>query len=283
MGLSTFCAEGKIRVLIVDGFSNHDWKQTTTLTRNIFEQSGLFSVQVSTAPPTSDSPGWDAWRPEFSDYDVVVQNCNSYGGRPSWPREVQRSLEAFVKNGGGLYILHSANNAFPEWPEYSRMIGLGWRDKDFGPAITIDDGTVVRVPAGAGENTGHGKRGSTLVTRLGNHPIHQDLPRCWKAAELEVYRYARGPAENLTVLSYAKDAKTRLDFPIEWTVQYGKGRVYNSTFGHVWPGSDNPPGARCVAFKTLLVRATEWLAAGEVSWPVPDNFPDANTVQLEEE
>ena len=39
-----------IRVLIVDGFSNHDWKQTTAVTKWILENSGLFTVDVSTVP-----------------------------------------------------------------------------------------------------------------------------------------------------------------------------------------------------------------------------------------
>src|ERR1700686_4340039 len=63
-------SQPKIRVLILDGFSNHDWHQTTALLRGILEPSGLFTVSVSTAPPTAASPGWKRWRPKFSDYDV---------------------------------------------------------------------------------------------------------------------------------------------------------------------------------------------------------------------
>ncbi len=77
-----------IRVLIVDGFSNHNWKQTTLLTKKILESSGLFSVDVSTAPSTKGSTGWDEWRPSFAKYDVVVQTCNRYGGRPTRPSKV---------------------------------------------------------------------------------------------------------------------------------------------------------------------------------------------------
>jgi type 1 glutamine amidotransferase len=273
-----------IRVLIVDGFSNHNWQQTTLLAKRILESSGLFSVDVSTTPPTQSSSGWDSWRPDFARYDVIVQNCNSHGGRPAWPLAVQHDLENFVANGGGLYILHSANNAFPQWKEYNRMIGLGWRDKDFGSAITIEsDGTIKRIPAGQGDKTSHGKRFDALVTRLGEHPIHTNLPDQWRVADVEVYRYARGPAENLTVLSYARDPETGLNFPIEWVVRYGKGRVYNSTFGHVWKDAVNPPAMRCVAFQTLLIRAVEWLSGNEVTWPVPNNFPDDKDLQLKQD
>ena len=270
-------------VLIVDGFSNHNWERTTQLTREILESSGLFRVEVSTAPPTQTSEEWDSWRPQFSNYDVVIQNCNSHGGRPTWPTEVQRDLEAFVAGGGGLYILHSGNNAFPEWEEYNRMIGLGWRNKNFGWALTVDsDGTLRRIPPGEGGNTSHGKRFDAKLTRLGDHPIHVNLPNQWMAADLEVYSYARGPAENLTLLSYAREPKTGLNFPVEWVVHYENGRVYNSTFGHVWKGNMDPPGTRCIAFQTLLIRATQWLSGSEVTWPVPDNFPDDNHIQLQQ-
>ena len=273
---------GAIRVLIVDGFGNHYWEQTTRLIKGILDSSGLFAIDVSTTPATKEAEGWDIWRPRFSDYDVVIQSCNSLGGRPIWPREVEKDLETFVSQGGGLYILHSGNNSFAHWGEYNRMIGLGWRNKNFGAAITIDaQGTVKRMPAGEGDGTGHGRRLDTVLTRLGDHPIHKGLPRQWMAADLEIYRYARGPAENLSVLSYALEPKTGLNFPIEWVVGYDKGSVYNSTFGHVWEGDTNPSGIRCVAFQTLFIRAMEWLSGREVTWVVPDNFPDDQQIQLQ--
>ena len=36
---------GKIRVLIVDGFSNHDWQQSTLLLRGILESAGEFTCR----------------------------------------------------------------------------------------------------------------------------------------------------------------------------------------------------------------------------------------------
>ena len=75
----------RIRVLILDGFSNHDWHQTTALLRGILQASGLFTVLVSTAPSTTASPRLEQWRPYFCDYDVVIHTCNDMGGGPSWP------------------------------------------------------------------------------------------------------------------------------------------------------------------------------------------------------
>lgn len=270
-----------IRVLIVDGYSNHDWKLTTALIRGILEPTGLFTVTVSTAPPTRDAPGWDTWRPRFADHDVVIQTCNDLNGGPAWPRAVQEDFEMYVRDGGGVYVWHAGNNAFPAWPAYNAMIGLGWRKKDFGVALTVGaDGRIVRIPAGEGLDTNHGARLDTVVRRLGDHPIHAGLPRDWLTPDIEVYYYARGPAQDLTVLSHGFDPRTQMNWPLEWTVAYGRGRVYTSTFGHVWKGDTQPARMRCAGLQTVVVRALQWLAGREVTWPVPADFPTADKVSV---
>ena len=270
-----------IRVLIIDGFSNHAWQLNTALIRGILEPTHLFTVDVSTAPPTKDAPGWDAWRPKFSAYDVVLQTCNDIGGGPSWPREVQLALEDFVARGGGLYVWHSGNNAFPTWPAYNDMIGLGWRKKEFGPALAVGpDAQLITIPAGEGQNTGHGARVNTVVHRFGNHPIHTGLPRTWLTPDIEVYYYARGPAKNLIVLSYGLDPKTQMNWPLEWSVAYGEGRVYTSTFGHVWKGDTQPERMRCAGVQTVVVRSLQWLARRDVSFPVPADFPSVDKISV---
>ena len=46
----------------------------------------------------------------------VVLVGNSRGGY---------AIRNYVKNGGNLVIVHAANNAFADWPEFNAMIGLG--------------------------------------------------------------------------------------------------------------------------------------------------------------
>jgi hypothetical protein len=273
-----------IRVLIVDGFSNHDWQQTTRSIRAILEPTGLFSVAVTTAPPSAASPGWDAWRPDFATYDVVVQTCNDINGGPLWPAAVRAEFEKFVRRGGGVYVWHAGNNAFPDWPAYNDIIGIGWRKKEFGYAIAVtDDGSIERIPPGEGQDTGHGKRFDALVQRRGEHPVHRGLPRAWRAADIEVYYHVRGPAKNVEVLSYAREPHTGRNWPIEWTVRYGRGRVYTSTLGHVWKGDVNPVTVRDAGVQTILVRALQWLARREVSYPVPADFPTAEATSIRSE
>lgn len=275
--------EAKLKTLIVDGFSNHDWSKTTAFIRTTLSDTGMFDVAVSTSPSDANAPGWDEWRPTFSDYDVVVLNMNNIQ-QPEirWPREVEQALEAYVEGGGGLLVHHSANNAFSHWPEYDRMIGLGWRDKDHGSAIRLDaGGTIERIPAGEGDGTSHGPRQDTVVIRLNDHPISRGAPERWMTPDIEVYTYARGPAEELTVLTYGRHIAADSYWPLEWVVNYGQGRVYNSSFGHIWKTDEGVPDrVRCVGFQTSLIRAAEWTASGAVSYAIPEDFPGEDAVSL---
>lgn len=272
-----------IKVLIVDGFSNHDWKQTTLMTKQILENTHRFQVAVSTTPSTADDTAWASWNPAFEQYDVVVQNTNNIWNKDiHWPRRVEQHLEQYVHNGGGLYILHSANNAFPHWAEYDKMIGLGWRAKDTGYAVMIDSNYhISRLPPGEGDGTNHGDRFDAVIHIMKRHPINTGYPAEWKTASMELYRYARGPLDaHLTILSCAYDSISHRNWPVDWVVRYGKGRVYNSSMGHLWKGDTYPVSYRCVGFQTTMIRAMEWLATGKVTYPVPKNFPAKDAISL---
>jgi hypothetical protein len=272
----------RITVLIVDGFSNHDWQRTTRLTSGILAASGLFQVTVTTAPASTDDPAYATWAPVFTDFDVVIQTCNDLGRRgPLWPAPVRTAFEQFVRGGGGVFVLHSGNNAFAKWDDYNKIIGLGWRNKNYGYALRIGTNDVIeRIPPGEGAGTSHGERTDRVLHRMGEHPIHAGLPRRWKTPMIEIYTHARGPAEHVTVLSWAEDPKTQVRWPIEWTVTFGEGRIYNSTFGHVWRDEADPVDMRCAGFQTVFVRALQWLAKRPVTFPVPADFPTEDATVL---
>jgi hypothetical protein len=202
VAVPALAADSKFSLLIVDGMNNHDWPRATRILKEILASSGLFRVEVSTSP-AADVPKevWDQWRPEFAKYDVVLSNFNG-GHRPTslhWPREVEAALEDYVKNGGGLVIYHSANNSFPNWPAYNEMIGLGWRNRDFGSGMIISrDETVLVIPKGQGRNPGHGPEHDFQVTVLRrNHPITKGLPKKWMHPHEQLTHGQHGPARNV--------------------------------------------------------------------------------------
>ena len=129
-------------------------------------------------------------------------------GRPS----TQKAFIAYVKNGGGVVVYHSANNTFPKWPEYNEIIGLaGWgeRTDKAGPYVYWKDGRVVR-DTGPGVCGYHGPEHPFLVVnRDTGHPITAGLPERWMHGSDELYGLLRGPAKNLTVLATAYFAPDR--------------------------------------------------------------------------
>jgi type 1 glutamine amidotransferase len=279
-------ASAQIRALIVDGANNHDWRAITAAVHAILRANGSFVVDVSTSPPPSASTeAWAQWRPQFSDYDVVVNNFN--GGHLAdglrWPREVEQALEAYVSGGGGLVNVHAANNAFLEWPAYNEMIGLGWREPDFGESLVVDEsGKIQRIPAGQGRKPGHGPSHDFQVTTLAeDHPIYKGLPKRWMHPFEQLTHGQHGPAKNLTVLSYAWSKDTNENEPMDWVIPFGKGRVYTTMLGHTSTGRvSSNQNLRCVGFQTVLARAVEWAATGEVTMAAPKNFPAADRISL---
>ena len=275
----------RTKVLIIEGASNHDWQHRKEILRAILSRDGTLDVDVSVTPGAASDPGWATWSPDFSAYDVVISGySNSAGGEPRWPTSVETSFANFVSSGGGFVAFHEACSSFDGWSQYADMLGLRWNLANVGQTVVVnaDESLQFHPPGqpGPGAYTSHGDRSNVLVRSLGNHPIHAGLPTSWMAADLEVWRYPRGPANNLTILSYAKDPETQIQFPIEWTTTYGSGRVFASTYGHIWSDQLQPEGLRCAAFQEILVRAVKWCAGINPPATLPSDFPSPTAISL---
>ena len=110
---STNAWAGKLKVLLIDGQNNHNWKATTPVLVDALETSKRFAVTVSTSPARNAAKEeWSQWNPDFSAFDVTLSN---YNGQP-WPEGVRKSLESYVEKGGALVVVHAANNSFSNWP-----------------------------------------------------------------------------------------------------------------------------------------------------------------------
>lgn len=261
----------KLKVLIVDGRNNHDWRTTTPILQHLLRTSGRFRVDVATSPPEGEDLG--KFRPPFSDYDVVVSNYNSQ----TWDRELKKSFAKYLSEGGGFVCIHAANNAFTKWPEYNQAIGLGgWggRKRNAGPYVYFKNDKLVRDDS-PGRCGHHGPQHEYQVKlRDPNHPITMGMPTTWLHTRDELYDSLRGPAENMTILATAysdpKHRGTDRDEPMFMVLQYGKGRVFHTVMGHA------DYSMRCVGFTTVVQRGTEWAATGKVTIPIPENFPSAD-------
>jgi type 1 glutamine amidotransferase len=268
-------AQEPIRVMILDGESGgpyHDWPKVTAMLEDILGEVGLFEISVVTAPPAGGD--FTSFAPNFGAYATVVLNYDAPDER--WPEPLKRSLEHYVEGGGGLVSVHAADNAFPGWRAYNEMLGVGgWRERDerSGPYWYYSGGALVAddAPGPAGS---HGKRlPFKVVVRDTSHPIMRGLPKVWMHGDDELYAHLRGPGEHMTVLATAysdpANAGSGRDEPQLMVLEYGRGRIFHTTFGH------DLRALRSVDFAVTLQRGTEWTATGNVTQSVPASFPTA--------
>jgi type 1 glutamine amidotransferase len=251
-------------VLLVDGQNNHKWQETSPLIKQILEGCGRFMVDIATSPPKGGD--MSTFDPHFKKNDVVVSN---YNGDP-WSEKTAQAFEKFVAEGGGFVSVHAADNSFPKWTAYNRMIGLGgWggRDESDGPYVRWkEDLKKFTRDSSPGKGGAHGKRVPfMIVVRDAEHPITRGLPASWMQTADELYAKLRGPAENMHVLAtgYSDPATngTGENEPLLMTIHFGKGRVFHTTLGH------DAAAMQGLAFQVSLQRGTEWAATGGVTLP----------------
>ncbi len=229
-------AEKKIRVLVLTGANNHDWKKTTPALRKILEETGRFAVET-TKPPA----GLDA--DTLAKYDVILSNWNSWGSdreaAEAWPAAARKAYVNFVRSGGGHVTVHAGGSSFYDgWPAYRKVALVYWEKG----------------------RTGHGRRHEfTVRIESVDHPVTAGLDDFTITDEL--WRNP-GVVEGATVLASSrsthKGKETRHPAVVSSTLE--KGRCCGILLGHGVANMTNP------GFRALVVRGTAW-AAGSAASP----------------
>jgi len=232
-----------IETLLLTGANNHDWTRSAPFCRDLLEGSGKFAVTLTEDPSSAleDAEALGAYPLIFSDYNG-----------PEWSEKAKANFEAVVRGGTGLVILHAADNAFPGWVEYEKMVALLWR-----------------------EGTGHGAFHEFDVTVIDHeHPITRGLDdfRLWDELYHRLVHMHGVPYHVLaTAYSDPETGGSGNDEPMMVVQQYGEGRVYHHVLGHVWPGDPEAnKGCSMItfenpAFQKSLLRGCEWAATGDVT------------------
>ncbi len=223
-----------IRVLLLSGQNNHDWKSTTPKLKAILEADGLFMVDVTEKPDQLTTKSLES-------YNVILSNWNAFGLAPSnsaWPSETRQAYLDFVRHGGGHVFVHAGAASFPEWEDYRLMTLATWKD---------------------GQSS-HGPRHEFPV-RIdnSNHPVTAGLKPFTTFDELWNKPGIAAGAEVLAS-SYSAPNKegTGQWEPTVLAGHFGKGRCVTILLGHDAEAMDN------LSYQALLRRAVEWAATGKV-------------------
>jgi type 1 glutamine amidotransferase len=173
----------------------------------------------------------DAWlwpAPEqFEHADVLV----FYYWNRDWNAEKMGQLDEFLARGKGVVVLHSATIGNPMVEQLAERIGLASDSVKTKYLHTPIDLNIVAT----------------------NSPIMRGLPSQIHFID-EPYWPMIGDTNRVEVLATA--AQDGADWPIMWTFQKDKGRVFASIFGHyTWTWEDP-------VYQIIVLRGIAW-AAGE--------------------
>lgn len=242
---TTAPAAEPLRVLILTGANNHDWKATTPVLREIIEQCPRFQVVDVLEDPSRVTAEL------LAGCDVTVSNWSAYPEMTGhqWGAKAEQDFVTWVQAGHGFVVFHAAAATSQDWPEFQQLVQLTW-----------------------GLNTtAHGAYHTFKVTvRDGDHPITRSMRDFWITDELWHNMVSLTGVEipPLCEAFSAPDfAGTGKFEPAVVPTALGAGRGLNIILGH------DAHAMRNVAWQTLMRRGLEWAATGEVTLPIPEDWP----------
>ena len=224
-GIARKMSKDAKQILLVTGedYPGHKWQETAPVVHSLLEKDGTLDVEVLddlTKLAGKDLKPYDAVVVHFKNYDPKVPGRDGYD-----------NLSSYVKNGGGLVLVHFACGAFQEFKdEFTVLAGRAWNPK----------------------LRGHDPHGKFTVNIIDHeHPVTKGMKDFETVDEL--YTCLDGNPE-IHVIAESVSKVDNKKYPMAFVLKYGKGRVFHSVLGH-----------DTVAFEPdavgeLYRRATEWVA-----------------------
>ena len=192
----------KARILIVTGidYPGHEWKKTTPALTNLLSEDPRLIIDVLNNPN-------ELGKVDLRQFDTVLLHFMNWQ-TTSPPFSARTNLQQFVKNGGGLMLIHFACGAWQDWDEFKNIAGRVWNPK-------------LRA---------HDPRGEFTVEIVDKeHPITRGL-KDFKTDD-ELYTCLDGDAP-IHVIAAARSKVDNKLYPMGFVLNYGKGRVFHTVLGH---------------------------------------------------
>ncbi|MBC8097124.1 MAG: ThuA domain-containing protein [Akkermansiaceae bacterium] len=262
-------AESPKKLLVVTttaGFRHSSIPTAEKVIAQIAERTGEFTVDFvrqpegkPTAPKTPNEEAQAIFReaqakwetqlkqallklsPEsLKNYDGVIF-ANTTGDLPIPDKE---GFLAWLSSGKAFIGMHAATDTFPNWPGYIDMIGGHF----------LRHGSQVGVDCCI-ENT--------------MHPATTHLGKVWPIQQEEIYlfkNYDPARVKELIILEKHPNDKTPGRYPISWTREMGKGKIFYTSLGHredIW---DTDPTIKDRKNSVEISQAYQAHISGGIRW-----------------
>lgn len=137
---------------------------------------------------------------------------------------LKKNLVDYLKNGGGLAVLHAGVASFRKWPEFGEIIGARFDNHPWnsGSKVTLKVEDPDHPVAQALKDFPHLEISDEIYQLKGNYS--RDKVRVLLSLDME--KTAVTPAQKKLI------HRTDNDFPISYVKSYGKGRVFYCALGH---------------------------------------------------
>lgn len=232
LSFSVACAQAqtagkrKYKVLAigaVEGFQHDSTSHALATIWKMGQESGLYDTYIRTDTQLITKKKLQGNAKNLDFFDAVIFYTT---GELKLDDEQKASLLSFVREDGKGFIgVHSATDTFYQWPEYGEMIG-GYFD--------MHPWNTFQAP---------------IIVEDREFPATRHFPKEFTTYD-EIYQVKNFSRDRVRVLARLDESKIDLnnknvrrtdkDFAVAWARNYGKGRVFYSTFGHTFEAWERP-------------------------------------------
>ncbi len=226
------------KVLLLTGGAreHHGYRDQAFYLANLLEDTKRYQVTIVEDGGILESPS-------LAKYDIIFVNADRRDPEFKLTKAQQEGLVAAVKNGKGYISVHGADNAAPDWnDEFREMLGGVFSHDTKGG--TLPDSKV--------------KKGTyTVKIADSSHKVTRGISDFELADELYYQLQMKPGVQPLATIDYDKGT-----WPVAWTRDFGKGKVFHLVLGHRDFGPNKSDPTTNPNLAKLLVQGVDWVSEG---------------------
>ncbi len=223
------------KVLLLSGGQrqHHGYREQALYLQALLENTGRYEVTLCEDAALLETPA-------LAKYDVLIVTADRRDPEFKFTEAQQRAIFAFVHQGHGYVSIHGADNAPNDWlPEWRALLG-----------------GIYSHDTSTGRPDGRARKGTFQVRLLApDHPILKGLSDFTLKDELYTNIQMEPDVTPLATIAFEGT-----DWPVAWTRDYGRGKVFHTPLGHRDFGPDKDDPLQDPHLSRLVLQGIDWVA-----------------------